>query len=65
MVADFKVFANEVQSQNLELEVVAINMSKTDIKAAKIEEVPVVRLYRKDGQIIELKSKSNLEDLKS
>ena len=40
-------------------------MSKTDIEAAKIEKVPVVRLYRKDGQIIELKSKSNLEDLKS
>ena len=65
MVADLKVFANEVQSQNLELEVVAINMSKTDIKAAKIEEVPVVRLFKKNGQIIELKSKSILEDLKS
>ena len=55
MVQDYKILADEVKDKKLDLEVVAINMSKTDFEAAGIEGVPVIRLYKKDGSMVEMK----------
>lgn len=51
MVDDFKKLAKIVKDKKLELELVAINMSKTDGDAAGIEGVPTVKLIKKDGKI--------------
>ena len=65
MVQDYKILADEVKDKILDLEVVAINMSKTDFEAAGIEGVPVIRLYKKDGSMVEMKKKAGLQEFEA
>merc|ERR1740117_2030087 len=60
MVADFKKLAQDAKDKNLPLEIVAINMSKTDPEKAGIEGFPTVRLYTKEGEMKEFEAHRNI-----
>ena len=49
MAPIFKKVAKSVKDKKIPLEVVSVNMGKTDDMAAGIDEYPTIRLYQQDG----------------
>ena len=49
MAPIFKKVAKAVKDKKIPLEVVSVNMGKTDDMAAGIDEYPTIRLYQQDG----------------
>ena len=55
IVPDVKYFAERLRMKKLPVNVIGINMSKADktvFESLKINSVPTIRLYKKDGTMI-------------
>ena len=55
IVPDVKYFAERLKMKGLPVNVIGINMSKADktvFETLKINSVPTIRLYKKDGKMV-------------
>ena len=64
MVSTYKDFAQMIKSSNAQMELIAINMSKSRQQAAAltVEYYPTIRLYKTDGSTVEFQNMPTKEN---